>query len=392
MSFRKTGKASLLMAAALFYAMPPMAAGDDGDDASLRQRLDILEQRLEATAEMLEDQSRKEGHGTGGRTTLGGYGELHYRRLANQRQGGDDLEEMDLHRFILFLGHEFDDRIRFFSELEVEHALAGAGANGEVAMEQAYLEFDVHPGHVLRAGLLLIPAGIINETHEPPTFYGVERNPVETRIIPSTWREGGVALSGEPGSGWRYDLAVHSGLALASGDDYAIRKGRQDGGNARADDLAYTGRIQWLGLAGLELAATILYQADASQGEDPSVGDALMVEAHGSWRHGGLGLRALYARWRIDGDGPEKLGADRQDGWYVEPSYRFTSRAGVFLRYSVWDNQAGGGGGSEYGQIDAGVNYWPHPDVVVKVDYQDQDAPAGQDEFDGFNVGVGYQF
>jgi len=38
------------------------------------------------------------------------------------------------------------------------------------------------------------------------------------------------------------------------------------------------------------------------------------------------------------------------------------------------------------------VNYWPHPDVVFKLDFQNQKSPAGKDEFDGFNVGVGYQF
>jgi hypothetical protein len=64
----------------------------------------------------------------------------------------------------------------------------------------------------------------------------------------------------------------------------------------------------------------------------------------------------------------------------------------VFARYNAWDNQAGNSSDSEFTQIDVGVNYWPHPDVVLKADYQVQDAPSGKDEFDGFNLGVGYQF
>ncbi len=387
------GYGAIVLYAALSGMSQAAAGAGNSEMDSLRQRLDELEQRLEATAEMLETQPREGGHGGRGQTTLGGYGELHYRNLDNQRKGGDDLQEVDLHRVILFLGHEFNDRIRFFSELEVEHAESGEGkSGGEVAMEQAYLEFDLNQEHALRAGLLLLPAGIINETHEPPTFYGVERNPIETLIIPSTWREGGVALAGSLGSGWRYDLLVHSGLELSAGDAYQIRKGRQNGREARADDLAYTGRLKWLAMPGLELALTALYQADATQGKDPAAGDALLLEGHIAWHLGRLGLRALYAEWQIDGRGPEAVGADEQRGWYVEPSYRLSPRLGFFVRYNDWDNRAGGAGDSGFTQFDAGVNYWPLPEVVVKADYQNQDAPDGQDEFDGFNVGVGYQF
>jgi len=64
----------------------------------------------------------------------------------------------------------------------------------------------------------------------------------------------------------------------------------------------------------------------------------------------------------------------------------------VFARYSTWDNQAGDGADSEYSQVDVGVNYWPLKNVVIKADLQDQDAPTGSDEFDGFNLGLGFKF
>lgn len=86
------------------------------------------------------------------------------------------------------------------------------------------------------------------------------------------------------------------------------------------------------------------------------------------------------------------IGADRQNGWYVEPSWRFNENWGVFARYNTWDNQAGGVADTEYTQWDLGVNYWLHPNVVFKLDYQDQDAPPGKKELDGWNLGVGYQF
>ncbi len=373
-----------------------LAGAVEADEASeLRERVETLEQRLEATVDMLESTAAspaaEHGHGGRGKTTVGGYGELHYKNLNNQKNGGDDIKEVDLHRAILFVGHEFDERIRFFSELEVEHSQVD-GSGGEVAMEQAYLEFDLNERMTSRAGLLLVPAGIINETHEPPTFYGVERNPVETQIIPSTWREGGVSLSGSWGQGFNYELMVHSGLEVSSGNNYQVRKGRLSVREAAADDLAYTGRLKWVGMPGLEVAAVLQYQTDITQGTDPAAGSATLLETHVVWSRGPFGLRALYAGWKLDGSGPQALGADEQRGWYVEPAYKITPKAGLFARYNAWDNAAGGAGDSEYTQIDAGINYWPHPDVVIKADYQNQSAPDGQDEFDGFNLGVGYQF
>ena len=133
------------------------------------------------------------------RTTIGGYGELHYNNINND--GIDDKNEIDFHRFVLFFGHEFTDKLRFFSELELEHALSGDGKNGEVELEQAYIEYDIRDNLQTKGGLFLMPVGILNETHEPTTFYGVERNNVENIIIPSTWWENGAALSGRYASG-----------------------------------------------------------------------------------------------------------------------------------------------------------------------------------------------
>ena len=132
------------------------------------------------------------------KTTIGGYGELHY----NNFEGEDN--ELDLHRFVLFFGHEFTDSIRFFSEFEIEHDVAGDGEDGEVEVEQAYVEFDLRENLQAKGGVFLMPVGILNETHEPGTFYGVERNDVENIIVPSTWWEGGGAVNGffENGISW----------------------------------------------------------------------------------------------------------------------------------------------------------------------------------------------
>jgi hypothetical protein len=346
-----------------------------------------VNQKAEILAENIESQPAMAASAT----TLGGYGELHFNMWEDQASD-KEKNEVDFHRFVLFLDHEFNDRLRFTSELEIEHALSGDGQPGEVELEQAYVEYDWADRHSLKAGLFLVPVGILNETHEPPTFYGVERNPVENRIIPTTWWEAGLSFTGSLADALRYDFAVHSGLDTTAEDNYAVRAGRQKVAKAGFDSQASTARLRWLGVPGLEVSASVQYQDDITQESDPLAGGAWLYSTHLAWQYHGFGLRALYARWDLDGEGPAAVGADRQEGWYVEPSWRFNDRWGVFARYNRWDNQAGNGGDSEYAQTDLGVNYWPHPNVVFKFDYQDQDSPAGKTEWDGWNLGVGYMF
>ena len=124
-------------------------------------------------------------------TAVGGYGELTLNAPSNAPA------VVDLRRFVLFVGHNFTDRIRFYSEVEVEHAVSSAEDAGEVEIEQAYLDGLLSRRLNLRAGLILMPVGIINVYHEPPTFNGVDRPEVDTLIIPSTWREPGFGIFGE---------------------------------------------------------------------------------------------------------------------------------------------------------------------------------------------------
>ena len=322
-------------------------------------------------------------------TRLGGYGELHYNNLDGASEGAS---EIDFHRFVLFAEHEFSDRLRFFSELELEHSLAGDGKPGEVELEQAYIEYDLSENITSVAGLFLVPVGIINKTHEPPTFYGVERNEVEKNIIPSTWWEAGAGIHGHNASGFSWDLAVHSGLStpIEGSNAFKIRSGRQKVAKATAEDLAATGRIRYTGIPGLELAATVQYQADIAQGLGNESASATLVEAHVAYQSGsGFGLRALYAVWDVDAAAAKAIGRDKQEGFYIEPSYRINQAFGLFARYSEWNNEAGLSSSEVATQFDVGVNWWLHENVVFKFDYESQ---AGAKDTDGFNVGLGFQY
>lgn len=381
-------------------ALEARLAQIETENKTLKQQLKQTDQKVEAAGDQVEKIASQGGTGNTAlarwaeKTQLGGYGELHLNQLHNNNPGGADKKEMDFHRFVFFLGHQFNDRLRFFSELEVEHNTV-EGGKGAVELEQAYLDFMLTDTLSVKAGSFLVPVGILNETHEPNTFYGVERNPIETKIIPTTWWEGGAGITAKLGNGLTFDGSITSGMKADAGDKYAVRAARQGlAEGTKAKDPAYTARLKWTGLPGVELAGSVQYQSDISQSTDPTAGAARLYEAHAVINKGALGLKALYAGWRLDGSGPKAVGADRQNGWYIEPSFKINDAWGLFARYNRWDNQAGGGDGvdSSYRQVDLGVNYWPHPDVVIKLDLQKQKAPAGKDELDGFNVGIGYRF
>lgn len=359
-----------------------------------RKEIQDLNEKLEATGEVVDRVERRTEDAVAsnpfGNTTIGGYGEMHYNNLDNQKSGGDDKTELDFHRFVLFFGHEFSEDIRLFSELELEHSISGDDQEGEVELEQAYIEFDLPRQTSAKGGLFLMPVGILNETHEPTTFYGVERNPVEKNIIPSTWWEGGALLNARLDNGFSFDLAATSGLKT---DKFDIRKGRQKVSKADASDLAVTGRVLWRGLPGIELGLTANYQENLAE-DGIKKTPATLFEAHTVIERGPFGLRALYARWDLDSSAAEVDGKDEQYGFYVEPSYQFNEQLGFFARYNEWNTSDGSDALTDgtFEQWDAGINYWPHPNVVLKFDYQNQDVPDGENEFDGFNLGIGYNF
>ena len=376
-----------LLLASLLASTPLLARAADTDmqkqiDELKAQNQAIME-RLEATAERQDEQSVA----AASRVHIGGYGELHYNNLTGEG-GASNKKELDFHRFVLYFGYDFTDAIRFHSEVELEHA--DTESNGAVELEQAFVEFDIGERTRAVGGLFLVPVGILNETHEPTTFYGVERNPVEKYIIPTTWWEGGGGLNGNFGKGWRYDANLTSGLYLPAGTD-TVRSGRQKVSEARADSLMGTGRLKWAGLPGLELAATVSYQNDYTQGEGSEPENpARLVETHAIWTIDRFTLRALYATWDLRG---KPNGYDRQEGWYVEPSWKFTPRFGIYARYNQWDNQAGsnGPGDTEKVQTTAGINWWPIRQVVLKADLQQEDNRDGSNR-NGFHLGLGYQF
>src|SRR5215831_18620887 len=191
--------------AALALALSVFATGTYAQ--STDEKLRILQQEIDELKAQVKGAPSGSAAPAAPATTISGYGEFNY----NNYKSDERPTQADLRRFVIGLHHRFDDRLTFHSEVEFEHAVVSKDDEGEVEIEQAWVNYKFSDAVNVKGGLFLIPLGILNETHEPPTYYGVERNEVETRIIPTTWRELGVGVHGAVAPGLRYDVGVTTG-------------------------------------------------------------------------------------------------------------------------------------------------------------------------------------
>jgi hypothetical protein len=342
-----------------------------------------------------------------------GYGELNYSRP------GDNPAEAraDVGRFVLGASYRFDDRTRLVTELEIEHAIASASDAGEVEVEQAYIERALGKDIYAKAGLMLMPIGMLNESHEPTRYNGVFRNFVETAIIPTTWREGGIGLQGTTRSGLRWDAGITTGFDLSKwdatseeGSESPLGSIHQELSVARAASLSGYAAVNYTGLPGLRLGAA-LFSGDAAQRQSGFDNNRVTLwETHARWQPGAWDLSALYARGQISNTAPVNLTLignptlipARFHGWYAEAAWRAPRLASwqltPFARYERFNTA------SAYAQLPFGLTPSVLPDrealttglslalapgVVIKTDYVDFFHGRVGDRFD---LGLGYQF
>ena len=238
------GQQDVASGSATALAPPPGGSEQEAVAEELERRIELLAEEVERLRsgepeiDLTDDQTRALGlapsaaatyrGGTG--VSIAGYGEMLYKNYASSK-----TSQFDYLRAILYAGYRFNDRFLFNSEIEVEHA-------NEIFVEFAYVDYLATQNFGLRAGMLLMPMGLVNEFHEPTVFMGAERPVTEQAIIPSTWREngGGVYYAGDTVAVRAY---VVNGLNGAKFSSSGVRGGRQKGAKAKATDMAITGRI-----------------------------------------------------------------------------------------------------------------------------------------------------
>ncbi len=332
-----------------------------------------------------------------------GYGELHY----NQPDNADNVT--DLHRFVLGWGYRWSDSVRLDAEIDFEHNAS------EIELEYAMLEFDVAPSLSIRAGTLLMPVGPLNEFHEPPLFYSVERPYLEKHLIPTTWQENGVGVAGRGLEGrLAYRAYVVTGLDAGGLGDKAtgftttdgLRKGRSKGVKSVANDLAFVGRLEYRQMTGgLSLGGTV-YVGGADQDNPAIIGDVTvsLLELDARYRAGRIDLKGEFVRIDVgnaDAVGPT-IGSAMQ-GWNLEAGFHLLPKAApgdpglvLFVRREEFDTNHEVPSGvkdptADRGVWTAGLAYYPDDKVAVKADVEfwEDGTPS---TFTRFNLGFGFLF
>jgi hypothetical protein len=332
----------------------------------------------------------------------------------NKEEGQDGV--LDFHRFVLLFSHSFSSNLRFVGELELEHALVeGLEQKGELELEQAYLDFLLKREFNLRAGIVLMPIGIINERHEPPVFHGVERPFVDTVIIPTTWFEAGAGAHGELWRGFRYRGYVTAPLdAIEFSASEGIREGRQKAFESNVSSPAVTGRIEYVGTRNLVLGVSG-WRGKSNFSLPRLTTTVGVAEFDARYRHRRLELRGEFARVgisdaadlndaiaRLTGVSPNV--AEGLQGFYGEAAYRVWAAGSprdlvAFVRYENFDTQHRMPDGfiplKEFDR-DAwvyGLTYYPDPDIAVKADFvQLRNQSSVVKSRNSFNVGLGWWF
>jgi hypothetical protein len=273
-------------------------------------------------------------------TVLTGYGEVNY----NHYSKDSSKDQADVRRLVLGVQHRFDAKTKLVTELEVEHSVTSADDAGEVAIEQAFIERQLNAKWAARAGLFLMPSGLLNENHEPTAFYGVERNFVETAIIPSTWREGGLQVVGNFDNGLTLQTGLSTGFDVSKWDstdaetaESPLGAVHQELAQAHAKDPAAFFALNWRGVPGLLLGGS-WFSGNGGQGQQAAVGNKLRVtlwDLHARYTVGGLDLSTLYARGTIGGTAAfNTINIGSGTGWYPIPK-RFEG-AYVQAAYKLW--------------------------------------------------------
>ncbi|WP_426175329.1 hypothetical protein [Massilia sp. TWR1-2-2] len=377
-----------------------------------QRKTDSIEQRQQA---IVQAPSPVAAPAAGPSTVITGYGELNYNRPTKNASAA----QTDVRRAVIGIQHRFDEKTKLVSEFEWEHAIASATDAGESAIEQLYVERQFDNGMRGKAGLFLIPAGLLNTAHEPTAYYGVERNFIETAIIPSTWREVGLGLSGDFANGLAWDAGLTTGFDItkwdaASGDGRESPLGsiHQEGQLAKSRNLSAHLALNWRGVPGLLVGGSVFTGNAGHKTADFAAPDARITvyDLHTRYTPGHWDLSAVYARGEIRNVDALNLTFVGQPnpvpasfaGWYAQAAYQlYKSGDYVFSPFARYENF---NTAKRYSSVPAGLGVPVAADekvytiganlkvgegVVLKVDYQKFVEDKTRDRL---NLGVGFSY
>jgi len=346
------------------------------------------------------------------------YGHIDYNQKLEK--GIRNAGNVDIHRIVTLFGYQFNRKTQFMTEIEFEHA-------NEIFIEQAFIKHRINRKINLKAGMMIVPMGFVNEQHEPTFFYSVERPALDKKIIPTTWREIGLGISGLfTEQSLKYQLYLFNTVngydngAEIDGSS-GIRGARQKGSKEILTGLpALSTQIEYFGFDNAKIGVSAytgktntslvkeypIIDALSSTIIDSSTVNLTMVTMHASYSPGQWDTRLQYthAFYGNTQEYNDYTGSDvplQMMGFYILAAYDLldsdTQKLSPFIRYSKLHNhfktnESLNKNLSLNQQIyTLGLNYFPTPGVVFKMDYQFIHQDNGYN-YRQFNTGVGVWF
>mgnify|MGYP001561064801 CR=1 FL=1 len=313
----------------------------------------------------------------GVQSKLGGY-------FATEYISSNSTGNFKAHYLILQASAYLHRNIFFNTELELEYgALVNNGTNdGEIKIEQAWLDFLMTDWLVLRAGTVLVPFGRLNILHDADVRETTDRGLYATYVVPTTWMDTGVGFHGivdlgDTGS-LNYETYILNGLREINGTLNKVRNARPSfkADNNRAK--AWASRIGYSPAIDLEVGMSYFNgKTDSSETQNLN-----MIGLDGDWKTGPFEWVAEWAQSSVTGGGSF---TGTYGGYYIEGRYHFFPdflkntflgndyRNPLFttvVRYSAAD--------MDYSVVDAndltrwtvGLNYRPVQTMVLKFESQ----------------------
>lgn len=439
---QRTG-AALSLGLLMGVGLPLSATADTADPGQVKE----LEQKLEDQRRQLREQrkaieelrsSRSPEEGVKERLSWEAYGVVNYLHH-DWETLPDRRDRVDVERFILEPEFRFSDAVHLEAEIEFEHGGTGATmeldkleefgeyeqeieAGGEVVVEK--LDLVVEQSRALRwhFGHLILPVGLTGPEHGPTQYFTTTRPEAETALIPVTWHETGVGLSGQLRD-FSYTVQLVNGLdstGFSSRNWIAPgQQGRFEQVNAEA--LAIVGRLDYTPVTGLTVGASA-YQGDTvpnrpkpdMEGVEATV---TVMEGHLRLERGPWTLRALYLQGELDnadavtnanntlssnlnvtgnpvGSEAEALGVEA--GFDVLSLTPSDQRLDLFVRYDDYDSMAATDGDVfdnprwEREAHTVGVNYKPLPRLVFKAHVTSREYGTGETD-ETLALGLGFE-
>ena len=344
--------------------------------------------------------------------SIGGYGEMYYSHYSEDQGSSEYTNKVDVYRFVPYIGYKFSDNIILNVELEFEHGGVDSDDGGEIIVEFMYLDFLINKNFNVRLGHMLVPMGLINEKHEPILFNTVQRPNTSKYLIPSTWHESGAMVFGEIAEGWNYKFSGTTGIDSSKTGNKWLRNGR--GGSYVNTDpsLGLTARVDYTGHNGLLIGASAYHDTDID-----------MWDVHADYKIGGFRTYGVYTQSTRSNSSAFSAGYDQAiadgesisdaniagsaeatdaQGGFINFSFdlltltnKTTDKLPVFVQFESVETRESVVSGSSLDTRDSttiGINYFPHPQVVLKMDYVMQDSYESTPDTDIISASIGFVF